>query len=214
VHCNIILQKYLSPMPVLPADHPEEPKMPLSPPSPREHYHTRRLDLRGYRRADGLWDIEGHLVDTKPFEFPREDGSMRPPEDAIHDMWVRLTLDEDMVIRHCEAAMDARPFPVCSDITPNLARLAGIKIGKGWMAEVGRRIGGVESCTHLRELLPPMATTAFQTMFGAKIKAAREAGLGRPPPNPGRPRHLNACHAFREDGEIVKEIFPDYYTGS
>lgn len=187
--------------------------MPLSPPAPREHCHTRRLDLRGYRRADGLWDIEGRLVDDKPSAFPDEEGRMRPPGEPVHDMWVRLTIDDEMVIRACEAAMDARPFPVCGDITANFTALAGIRIGKGWMAEVNRRVGGVEGCTHLRELLPQMATTAYQTMYGEKLKAAHDAGLGRPQPNPGRPRHLNACHAFREDGEIVREVFPDYYTG-
>lgn len=187
--------------------------MPLSSPAPREHCHTRRIETRGFRRADGLWDIEAHLVDTKPHEFPREDGSMRPPEDAIHDMWIRITLDDDMVIQGCEAAMEANPFPVCSDIAPNVQRLAGIRIGKGWMAEVHRRLGGVQGCTHLRELLPQMATTAFQTMFGVQMKESRDAGLGRPKPNEGRPRHLNACYAFREDGDVVREVFPDYYTG-
>jgi hypothetical protein len=188
--------------------------MPLSPPAPREHSHTRSIECRGFRRSDGLWDIEGHLVDTKPCPFPDENGGMRPAGKPIHDMWIRLTLDDDMVIRGCEAAMAANPFPACSEITPNFARLAGVRIGKGWIAEVSRRIGGVDSCTHLRELLRPMATTAFQTMYGAQIKEAREAGLARPKPNPGRPRHINACHAFREDGEIVKQTFPEYYTGT
>ena len=187
--------------------------MPLPPPDPREHSHTRSVECRGYRRKDGLWDIEGHLVDAKPYAFPDEDGGMRPAGDAVHDMWIRLTLDDDMVIRRCEAAMESHPFPVCRSIAPNLARLAGVRIGKGWMAEVNRLIGGVEGCTHLREMLPTMATTAFQTMYGYRIQKAREKGLGRPKPNPGRPRHLNACHAFREDGEIVKKTFPEYYTG-
>jgi hypothetical protein len=188
--------------------------MPLSPPAPREHSHTRSVQCCGFRRSDGLWDIEGHLVDTKPHPFPDECGSLRPAGDAVHDMWIRLTLDDDMVIRACEAAMDANPFPVCSAVAPNLGRLAGVRIGKGWIAEVNRRIGGVEGCTHLRELLAPMATTAFQTMYGFKIKQAREAGPERPKPGPGRPRHLNACHAFREDGEVVKRVFPEHYTGS
>ena len=39
--------------------------MPLSPAAPREHIHTRTVTCRGYRRKDGLWDIEGHLVDVK-----------------------------------------------------------------------------------------------------------------------------------------------------
>ena len=46
-----------------------------------------------------------------------------------------------------------------------------------------------------------------------QIKAARDAGLSRPRPNNGKPRHINACHAYREDGEIVRETFPEYYTG-
>ena len=43
--------------------------MPLSSPVAREPIHTRRIECRGYRRADGLWDIEGHLVDTKAYAF-------------------------------------------------------------------------------------------------------------------------------------------------
>ena len=43
--------------------------MPLSPPAPREPIHTRAIDLRGYRREDGLWDIEGHLTDVKCYDF-------------------------------------------------------------------------------------------------------------------------------------------------
>ncbi len=38
--------------------------MPLSPPAAsREHIHTRVVECRGYRRDDGLWDIEGHITD-------------------------------------------------------------------------------------------------------------------------------------------------------
>ena len=39
--------------------------MPLSPAPPRQPVHDRRVRCQGYRRADGLWDIEGHLTDTK-----------------------------------------------------------------------------------------------------------------------------------------------------
>jgi hypothetical protein len=40
--------------------------MPLSRPAPREHIHSREIRCRGYRCADGLWDIEGVPEDTKP----------------------------------------------------------------------------------------------------------------------------------------------------
>ena len=188
--------------------------MPLSPARPREHCHTREIACRGYRREDGLWDIEGHLVDTKPYEFASEYRGVTPSGSAVHDMWIRLTIDDDMVIHACEASMDSQPYTVCSAITPNFGKLAGIKIARGWIRQANRAVGGVHGCTHLRELLRPIATTAFQTIYGMKIKAARDAGLSRPAPNSGRPRHLNACHAYREDGDIVRETFPEFYTGS
>ncbi|MBO6784243.1 MAG: DUF2889 domain-containing protein, partial [Alphaproteobacteria bacterium] len=43
--------------------------MPLSPPAEREHIHTRTVECAGYRRTDGLWDIEGHLTDVKTYTF-------------------------------------------------------------------------------------------------------------------------------------------------
>ena len=38
--------------------------MPLSTSAPRQLMHNRAIECRGYQREDGLWDIEGHLVDT------------------------------------------------------------------------------------------------------------------------------------------------------
>ena len=48
--------------------------MPLSPPQERELLHSRDIVLRGYRRADGLYDIEAQLTDTKSYGF----GQPRP----------------------------------------------------------------------------------------------------------------------------------------
>ena len=54
--------------------------MPLSNPAPRKPMHTRTVECRGYLRDDGRWDIEGHLIDTKPFDIPNEDrGGEIPP---------------------------------------------------------------------------------------------------------------------------------------
>ena len=46
--------------------------MALSPPVPREPIHQRRYQFDGYRRADGLWDIDAHLTDTKTYGFKNE----------------------------------------------------------------------------------------------------------------------------------------------
>jgi hypothetical protein len=43
--------------------------MPLEPKVARAPLHRRAIEIQGYKREDGLYDIEGHLVDTKPHDF-------------------------------------------------------------------------------------------------------------------------------------------------
>ena len=60
--------------------------MPLSNPAPREAFHHRSVDYRGYRREDGLWDIEAHLSDTKAYTFDSSFRGTIEPGEPIHDM--------------------------------------------------------------------------------------------------------------------------------
>lgn len=189
--------------------------MPLSPPVERELVHDRTVVCRGWRRTDGHWDIEGHLVDTKTYGFPNEYRGFIEPGQAIHDMWLRLTIDRDLMIVAVEAVTDSGPFPICPDIAPNFQRLVGLSIGGGWRRAVRERLGGAEGCTHLVELLGPMATTAYQTIFGERSRERREAeARGEPvaPEDPERkPRLLNSCHAFAESSPVVAKIWPRWY---
>ena len=114
--------------------------MPLSTPQPRKAIHKRAIDCIGYEREDGLWDIEAHLVDTKTYVHTRRSGdSLRQPGQPVHDMWIRVTFDLDMVIHDVEARTDDGPYPVCGDITVNFKRLIGLKIASGWRREVRQR---------------------------------------------------------------------------
>lgn len=195
--------------------------MPLSPPVERRHLHTRKVTCTGYRRADGLWDIEGHITDEKTYPFHSQSRGDMAAGDFVHQMWVRLTVDDDMVVQGVEAVTDHSPFPTCPAITPNFQRLVGLRIAAGWTAAVKARLGGIEGCTHLVELLGPVATTAFQTISPVlykereeKRKAAEAAGTAEPRPAPKRPPLLNTCHAFRSDGPVVKAAWPAFYTGA
>lgn len=183
--------------------------MPLSPPQPREHIHTRNVTCTGYRREDGLWDIEGHLTDTKTYTFTNKERGEVPPGEPVHDMWIRLTVDDDLEVKAVEAITDYSPFAVCKEIGANFERLAGLRIGPGWRQAVRERVGGIEGCTHIVELLGPVATTAFQTIIPYRNRTQPEgAGKSDTPP-----RLLNTCHAFRSDGSKVQELWPDHYTG-
>lgn len=186
--------------------------MGLPAPAAREAFHRRRIAVDGYRRQDGLWDIEAHMVDTKTYGFENSWRGEIKPGEPLHDMWLRVTVDDGMVVRDIIATTEAAPFRICPEITGNFRRLIGESIGTGWRRRVRERLGGVEGCTHLVELLDPVATVAFQTIKSARAQAERQ----RPPAGPARrrPAIIDSCHAMRSDGEAVQELWPDFYTGS
>lgn len=188
----------------------------LTPPAERELVHDRTIVCRGWRRSDGNWDIEGHLVDTKTYSFPNDFRGQVEAGEPIHDMWLRLTVDADLNVVDAEAATEAGPFPICPDVNPNFKRLVGLTIGPGWRGAIRQRLGGVEGCTHLVELLGPLATTAYQTIYGEKSRMRREAearGEVREPAETGDrpPRLLNSCHAFADTGPVVEKMFPKWH---
>jgi hypothetical protein len=181
--------------------------MRLSPASPREPIHHRRIDCRGYRRADGLWDIEGHLTDVKAYAFPNSFRGEIQPGEPIHDMWLRLTLDDDLTVIRAEAVTVDGPFAICPAITPAFAKLEGLRIGPGWRRAIQARLGGIQGCTHLVELLGPLATTAFQTIHVWRAQNEARFESDRPPP------HLDSCHALARDGPVVRQHYPRWYAG-
>lgn len=184
--------------------------MPLSPAAPREPIHTRQIECRGFRRADGMWDIEGHLTDTKSYAFDNEWRGAVLPGEPVHQMWLRITLDDDLTIRAIEAVTDNSPFPICPAITPNFQRLKGLSIGKGFIGKVRDLLGGIEGCTHLVEMMGPVATTAFQTIHPYRNRQMRAQGQSTEASR--RPRLLNSCHAFAAGSDVVKRLWPEFHT--
>ena len=94
----------------------------------RELRHTRRVRFEGYKRADGLWDIEGHLSDVKSHDNPMKTGVRRAGQ-PIHEMWLRLTIDRHFTILDAAASSDAVPYPGgCESIAPAYKRLIGLNL--------------------------------------------------------------------------------------
>ena len=116
-------------------------------------------------------------------------------------MWLRVTIDRKLVVHAIEAAMDAHPLQDYPQARPALQGMVGACMARGWRQAIAQHMGGVASCTHLRELLFNMATAAFQTLpaaFG-----------GGDPDTP--PRHLGQCTGWDFEGNGVKEYFPQFY---
>ncbi len=179
--------------------------MPLSSPAPRQSLHSRQVCCRGFRRDDGLWDIEGSLLDTKDYEFARRDlAGVHPVGAPVHAMLVRFTIDDQFLLHDIEVAMDHTPFATCPRIAPEFAALTGLNLTSGFVKQLRTRFGGVAGCTHLVDLMIAMATAAFQTVYPI---------LSREKPATGKPVIIDTCHALAADGPVVARIWPDYATG-
>ena len=184
--------------------------MPLSPPAPRRHFHTRAIEAKGYRRDDGMWDIEAHIRDTKAYAYEEFYRGAMPPGRPVHDMSLRLTLDDDFIVRGVEAVTDEAPYLPCREVAPNFQSLLGLRVGAGWRNEVRRRLGGTKGCTHMVELLDVMATVAFQTAASGSepqnLPANKNWGLGEK-----RPFFLDGCHSWSVSSSVVRDQLPQYY---
>ena len=189
--------------------------MPLPEELPRKHAHTRAISYQGYEREDGLWDIEAHMTDTKTYNFRNSWRGEVKVGEPLHEMLLRVTIDNEFVIRDVVAVTDNSPFKICPEITSVYKTLVGIRMGPGWRKAIRKKVGGVQGCTHLTELLFPMATVAMQTIWpllNHKRKAV-DSDTPKSDKSSNRPIVLDTCHAWSTNSLIVKENAPNYYTG-
>lgn len=181
--------------------------MPLSAAGRRREIHHRVIDMRAYARDDDMYDVEAHLVDRKPFDAPRfASPDPVPAGQPRHDMWVRLTVDDQLVVRGVEAASDETPYSVCKEAESTLSVMVGERIASGWSSKVKERLRGAASCTHLMELLIPLATTALQGIRGMNVTLNGMAVDAN-----GVPRKLETCYAYGRSSEHVKMLWPEHY---
>lgn len=161
--------------------------------------------MRGFRRPDGRYEIDGRIVDAKPvtFETFASEKVIRAGE-PLHDMCVRLVIDVDMHVHGAIAASDATPFRICPGAAAAVPELVGARIAAGWRMEVMRRIGGVRGCAHIIELITAMGAAAFQSMS--------EERRARPEPrnSHGVPLRVDSCFGYAADGEIVARVWPQH----
>ncbi len=170
----------------------------------REHTHTRLVRFEGYKRSDGLWDIEAHLTDVKNHDYHLMTGVRRAGQ-PIHEMWLRITIDRNLTILDAAASSDAVPYPGgCEAIAPAYRKLIGLNLATGFRKRVKELLGDVRGCTHLTEMLAGMPTAAIQT-FAGEMKEERDDG--------SKPFQLDQCHALETSSETVKKWYPKWFKG-
>ncbi len=170
----------------------------------RRLLHTRTIKIDGYERADGLFELEGHLTDVKNFDINAAHFS-RKAGDPVHDMKIRLTLDGEMNIVDAFAVTDGMPYEdECNKITPDYReKLKGQKIAAGFRVFLAGLFGKLKGCAHMTELLGSMAPAAIQSMYGnggAKVFDPEK-----------KPFQLDGCHALDTRGPVVAKFYPRWY---
>ncbi len=187
-----------TPFDALPLTHP------LSLPTvPRERLHCRAVSFDGYRRSDGLFDLEAHLVDVKDHDCELLSG-VRPAGVPVHDMWVRVTIDSAFNIRDVEAFTESMPYPgYCDRIVPDYRKLVGANLVSDFRKRVRELFGGTRGCTHITEMLGYLPTAAIQTF----------AGLQREDSGDAKPFQLDRCHALESTSDAVLRYYPRWYRG-
>lgn len=183
--------------------------MPLPPPTcRRERLHARTLVLEGWKREDGLWDLEGRLTDIKDHDYVLATG-LRKAGDALHDMRVRLTIDRAFNVIDVAVSHSAVPYPgayegSCGSILPAYSRLKGLNLAQGFRRAVGEMFKGTRGCSHLTELLLSLPTVAFQTFAGETNDTDDRNG---------KPFQLDHCHALETSTETVRRYYPRWFRG-
>ena len=159
------------------------------------------MDFRGYRRSDGLFEIECTLLDTKGMDMPLL-GSQRvvAAGEPMHHMSIRMTLSGDLEVVALEAVSDATPYDVCPEAAASLQAVVGMKIGSGWTYAIKRRLVGPASCTHLAEMLIAMGTAAYQTVVPYnRLNGIETEGFALE-------KKVDSCYAYAAERPLMKLI--------
>jgi DUF2889 family protein len=185
--------------------------VPLPVKEDREHIHTRTIAINAYRLKDGMMDVEGRITDVKPFDHQMMD-SFRKKGEPVHDLSIRITLDDDLKVVAAVASMDQGAHDLCPRAEPNFKNIVGLQIGPGWNKKVKAAMSPGLGCTHIIEMLAQMASGAMQANW------SRRAGEKHDMPDP-KDREMsfgmiNSCYPYRENSPWIKENFPRHYKAS
>jgi hypothetical protein len=183
--------------------------MHLPSPALRKPLHTRVVSFNGFEREDGLWDIDANLRDSRHYPTLAVEKGVVAAGDAVHDMYVRVTVDDDLVIRAIAASMASVPFGECPAALDPLQALVGCTLGPGWHKVLSDTLGGVKSCTHIRELLFNLATAAYQTI-PVRRAVVRFGGPNTLAPGAGPSFHMGKCKSWDFNGAVIARHYPQF----
>ena len=178
--------------------------LPIAAPT-RKLSHHRSIDVRVYARGGGLWEVDAEVRDVRANDTRMATGRL-PAGLPIHDMLLRLVVDEQFNVIEAGAETRARPDPgACENHGDAYGRLAGLNLMKRFRQNVRERLGGIEGCTHITELSQVLPTAVVQAFAGQVLDVSGKD------PSAQQPMQIDRCHALRADGPVVQQYYPRWY---
>lgn len=175
----------------------------------KELVHTRQITCRGYRRRDGLWQIEASVSDDKGQAVPFRSRPDVAAGERIHHLTLSVLIDDDYTICDVRATTLAAPWPICTDTAAAYRRLIGLRIGPGFKRAVHEVLGGPLGCTHLTDLLGQVANTYMQASFPDRLaRQRRTSDDPRQWPDTRTLSFIDGCVAWRKDGAALAAEYP------
>jgi hypothetical protein len=173
----------------------------VEPTAARRRLHTRRVEMDGFLRDDGMLDLEVRLLDTKDIDLKMLAGE-RPAGTPIHQMRIQLTVDMDFNIRAAAAEAPNVPYVgYCETTAPAYAKLVGLNLFNNFRKATKDLVGGTRGCTHMTEMLLLFPTLAMQTIASM---IPEDSGTHKP-------FQLDRCHALESSGETVRRYYPKWF---
>jgi len=171
----------------------------------RQLQHRRNIDVQIYSRGNGLWEVDAHITDVRARDIQMTFGLL-PAGQPIHDMLLRLVIDERFNILEAGAQTTAMPYRgECNSYGDVYSRLVGLNLMQGFRHAVKERLGGVQGCTHITELGQVLPTAVVQAFAGVVLDTRGEHEGSQ------QPFQIDRCHALRSDGPVVRTFYPRWY---
>lgn len=173
--------------------------------SERQLTHRRSIDVQVFARGNGLWEVDARIRDVRQHDTRMATG-MLPAGQPIHDMLLRLVVDETFNIVEAGAETYSMPYPdQCDAYGDVYGRLVGLNLMRGFRQAVKERVGGALACTHITELTHVLPTAVVQAFAGEVLDIRGDGADSQ------QPFQIDRCHALRSDGQAVKTYYPRWY---
>ncbi len=177
------------------------------PPAARDRQlrHRRSIDVQVFSRGNAQWEVDATIRDVRPRDTTLPTRVL-PAGEPIHDMLLRLVVDERFNVLEAGAETLAMPYPgACEQYGDAYGQLVGLNLMRGFRQAVKERLGGVQGCTHITELSQVLPTAVVQAFAGEVIDTGGSSADSQ------RPFQIDRCQALRADGPTVRTYYPRWY---